>query len=81
LQFNIIKKSAAASGIDLRISDEATEWFAKKGYDPQFGARPIKRIMQKEILSTLSKQILAEESAIKGNVLVDLEGGKIVFRY
>lgn len=80
LQFNIIKKSAKASGIDLSITDEATEWFAKKGYDPQFGARPIKRIMQKEIVSTLSRQILSEEPGIHGKVVVDVEGKKIVFR-
>ena len=80
LQFNIIKKSAEASGIDLRLTDKATEWFAKKAYDPQFGARPIKRILQKEIVSTLSRYILNEQSEIKGKVTVDLEGEKIVFR-
>jgi len=81
LQFNIIRKSAEAAGIDLSLTDKATEWFAKKGYDPQFGARPIKRIMQKEIVSTLSKQLLAEEPAVQGRVVVDMEGEKIVFRY
>lgn len=81
LQFAVIKKNARASGFDLSITDEATEWFARKGFDPQFGARPIKRIMQKEIVSALSRKILSEPSGIQGKIAVDVEGDKIIFRY
>ena len=59
IQVNLIKKRLAESGIHLEVSDEALGRLAKLGYDPQFGARPLKRVLQREILNELSKQILA----------------------
>jgi ATP-dependent Clp protease ATP-binding subunit ClpB len=59
IQFNGVKKRLAESGIKLDISEEALDRLAKLGFDPQFGARPLKRVIQREILNELSKQILS----------------------
>jgi ATP-dependent Clp protease ATP-binding subunit ClpB len=61
IQFNGVKKRLAESGIKLDISEEALDRLAKLGFDPQFGARPLKRVIQREILNELSKQILSGE--------------------
>ena len=65
LQFKGIAKMLAANDIHVTISREAIDWLSQLGYDPQFGARPLKRVMQKRILNELSKQILA------GNIVKD----------
>jgi len=59
LQFKHVQNSLAEMGITLEASTEALDWLAELGYDPQFGARPLKRVIQKRILNELSKQILA----------------------
>ena len=59
IQFNSITKMLEGNDITLRITDEAIDWLAQLGYDPQFGARPLKRVLQKRVLNELSKQILA----------------------
>ncbi len=59
LQFNHLKHQLSEMGIELEASAEALEWLGELGYDPQFGARPLKRVMQKEVLNQLSKEILA----------------------
>jgi ATP-dependent Clp protease ATP-binding subunit ClpB len=59
IQFNSIAKMLEGNDITLRITDEAIDWLAQLGYDPQFGARPLKRVLQKRVLNELSKQILA----------------------
>ncbi len=73
LQFADLQKSLTELGISIEASDEALDWLAELGYDPQFGARPLKRVVQKRILNELSKQILAgtvdRDSKIKLDVL------------
>ena len=59
IQFDILRKRTLESGYQLSISHEALEFIAELGYDPQFGARPLKRVIQKRIMDELSKQILA----------------------
>jgi ATP-dependent Clp protease ATP-binding subunit ClpB len=59
IQFQEIQKRLTEVGIKLQISEQALNRLAKLGYDPQFGARPLKRVIQREILNELSKQILA----------------------
>ena len=59
IQFNLVKKRMEESGIRLEISDKAIDHLSNAGYDPQFGARPLKRVIQREILNQLSKEILA----------------------
>ncbi|CAN5252564.1 hypothetical protein BH09BAC6_BH09BAC6_21640 [soil metagenome] len=79
LQFAQLQKTLAEIGITLEASDEALDWLAQLGYDPQFGARPLKRVIQKKILNELSKQILSgkvnKDSAIK----IDMFDNQFVF--
>ena len=59
IQFDRVRKSLLNSGVEIRITNDALNWLAQTGYDPQFGARPVKRVMQKYILNELSRQIIA----------------------
>ncbi len=80
IQFNHIKERLAEQNIVLSVTDEAIEWLAQLGYDPQFGARPVKRVMQKQILNELSKQILAGTVNKDKEIVVDMFEKKFVFR-
>ena len=68
------------NGIDLRFTEYAMDYLAENGYDPQYGARPLKRLIQKEIVNPLSKKILAGEIDHSHPVLVDVFDGIVVFR-
>jgi ATP-dependent Clp protease ATP-binding subunit ClpB len=80
IQLNHLKSLVAESGIDLRFSDYAIDYLAENGFDPQFGARPLKRLIQKEIVNTLSKRILAGDIDRSQPVVVDVFDGVVVFR-
>jgi ATP-dependent Clp protease ATP-binding subunit ClpB len=80
IQFNQIKQRLAEQNIAISITDEAVEWLAQLGYDPQFGARPVKRVMQKQILNELSKQILAGTVNKEKEIVVDMFDKQFVFR-
>jgi len=80
IQLNGLKKLVAQSGVDLEFSDYALEYLAEQGYDPQFGARPLKRLIQKEIVNPLSKKLLAGDVDKTHPVLVDVFDGVVVFR-
>ena len=77
IQFNMVQKRLSDSGIKLDISDQALDRLAKMGFDPQFGARPLKRVIQREILNELSKQILSgkvnKDSVIYVNMKNEVE--------
>lgn len=73
IQFKQIQKRLMESGVKLEISDEALDRLAKLGFDPQFGARPLKRVMQREILNELSKQILAGKVNKDSIIYVELK--------
>jgi ATP-dependent Clp protease ATP-binding subunit ClpB len=75
IQFKMIQKRLMESGVKLDISEEALERLAKLGYDPQFGARPLKRVIQREILNELSKQILAGKVNKDSVIFVELVNG------
>lgn len=75
IQFKMIQKRLMESGVKLDISEEALERLAKLGYDPQFGARPLKRVLQREILNELSKQILAGKVNKDSIIFVELVNG------
>ena len=79
LQFNGVKKMLENNGIAIEITDKAVQWLAEAGYDPQFGARPVKRVIQRTLLNDLSKQILAEEVSKDSRIVVDVKDDKIVF--
>ena len=80
IQLDNLTKLVANNGIDLRFSDYALDYLAENGYDPQFGARPLKRLIQKEIVNKLSKRILAADIDKTRPVLVDVFDGTVVFR-
>lgn len=80
IQLNHLKKQVAQNGIDLRFSDYALEYLAEQGFDMQFGARPLKRLIQKEIINPLSKKILAADIDKSKPVMVDVFDGVVVFR-
>jgi ATP-dependent Clp protease ATP-binding subunit ClpB len=80
LQFNHIRDMLMKNGIDLRIKNAALEWLSEKGFDPQFGARPVKRMLQKYLVNELSKQILADKIDRTKPVLVDVVNNQLVFK-
>ncbi|HET8828781.1 MAG TPA: AAA family ATPase, partial [Pelobium sp.] len=79
LQFVGVQKSLAEMGISIEASEEALDWLAELGYDPQFGARPLKRVVQKRILNELSKQILAGTVDRDSKIKLDVFDKKFVF--
>ncbi|MBC7653462.1 MAG: ATP-dependent chaperone ClpB [Oligoflexus sp.] len=79
LQFVGVQKSLAEMGITINASEEALDWLAELGYDPQFGARPLKRVIQKRILNELSKQILAGTVNRDSKIKLDMFDHNFVF--
>ncbi|MFY9800541.1 MAG: ATP-dependent chaperone ClpB [Methanoregula sp.] len=79
LQLGIIKKMLEKSNIRLRATEKAIQFIATQGFDPQFGARPIKRVIQKTLLNELSKMILEGNVDKDKEIEVDEKGGKLVF--
>lgn len=80
IQLSELKRLIARNGIQLQFSDYALEFLADQGFDPQFGARPLKRLIQKEIVNQLSKRILAGDLDKTHPVLVDVFDNTVVFR-
>ena len=80
LQVNSVKKMLAANGIKLEITREALALLADDGYDPEFGARPVKRTIQRLVLNQLSKDILAQKVDREHPITIDREGDELVFR-
>ena len=80
IQLNGIEKLAAKSNISLTATNEVINYLSEIGYDPQFGARPIKRALQREVLNQLSKDILASKIAPGDVVIMDVFENQVVFR-
>lgn len=80
LQFNGVKKMLEKNNIQIDITEKATDKLAEIGYDPLFGARPLKRVIQKEVLNQLSKMILAGELVSNEKIIIDIDNGNFVFR-
>ncbi|MFI8606097.1 ATP-dependent chaperone ClpB [Cellulophaga baltica] len=80
LQLNGLKRMLSKQNITIDATDETINYLAEKGYDPQYGARPIKRVIQKEVLNTLSKEILAGKITTDSVVLIDSFNDQLVFR-
>lgn len=73
IQFGMLKKRLKKSNIELEATNEALEWIALEGYDPQFGARPVKRVIQKIVMNELSKSLLSGEIGPDSTILIDLK--------
>ena len=80
LQIDNARRMLAKNEIRLEISDNALDLLANEGYDPEFGARPVKRVIQREILNRLSKDILAGNVTKEKTIMIDTEGSQFVFR-
>ncbi len=80
LQLEQIKKMVAAQQITIDATDEAIRYLAHKGYQPEFGARPVKRVIQKEVLNQLSKEILSGKVTTDSIILLDAFDEQLVFR-
>ena len=80
IQFKGISKMLEENGIHLTATPEAIDWLAQLGFDPQFGARPVKRVMQKRVLNELSKQILAAKVVKDSQIVLDVFNNDFVFR-
>jgi ATP-dependent Clp protease ATP-binding subunit ClpB len=79
LQFKQVQDTLAEMGITMEASTEALDWLAELGYDPQFGARPLKRVIQKRILNELSKEILAGKVDKDSKIKLDMFDHQFVF--
>ena len=80
LQFNGVKKMLEENNISISITENAIDKIAEIGYDPLFGARPLKRVIQREVLNQLSKMILAGKLLPNESILVDFKNNKFVFK-
>jgi ATP-dependent Clp protease ATP-binding subunit ClpB len=80
LQIEGVHKMLMQSGVDLRITDDAIDYIAHEGYDPQFGARPVKRALQRLVLNELSKAIIAGKLNQSRPVIVELREGELRFK-
>jgi ATP-dependent Clp protease ATP-binding subunit ClpB len=80
IQLHILAQRLRKNDIVLKVSPEALEWLSEKGYDPQFGARPVKRVLQKDVLNILSKHLLAGTIDKSAPVVLDMFEGTLVFR-
>jgi ATP-dependent Clp protease ATP-binding subunit ClpB len=80
LQLKSVTKMLTQQGITMDATPEAIDYLSQKGYDPQFGARPVKRVIQREVLNQLSKEILAGSIKTESIILLDAFDGQLVFR-
>ena len=80
LQLNSVKKMLAANDVTLDFTDKAVELIADKGYDPQFGARPVKRVIQKMVLNELSKALLGGQVNRECPIIIDRQDENLIFR-
>jgi len=80
IQFKGVTKMLEENDIHITATTEAIDWLAQLGFDPQFGARPVKRVIQKRVLNELSKQILSGFIQKEANIVLDLIKNEFVFR-
>ncbi|MBS7357934.1 MAG: AAA family ATPase [Bacteroidales bacterium] len=80
MQFQKVKEMLNANAINIDMTEEAMRYLAKISYDPQYGARPVKRMMQREMLNQLSRMIIADKVNKECPIIVDYDGNGLVFR-
>ncbi len=80
LQIKSIQRMLAKNGITLEVTPKALKFLAEEGYDPEFGARPVKRVIHRLVLNQLSKDILAQKVDREHPIIIDLDGSDIIFR-
>ena len=80
MQLAILKKKMTDNGIDISFTDAFREYISEKGFDPAYGARPVKRIIQRELVNMLAKSLLNGEISRDSKVVIDVSGGEIVIK-
>lgn len=80
LQVKSVRKMLAANGITLEVTPGALKFLAEEGYDPEFGARPVKRVIHRLVLNRLSKDILAQTVDKERPIIIDVKDGDLVFK-
>ncbi len=80
IQLNQLKKRLLEIGYTVDISEDALDWLSQLGFDPQFGARPLKRVIQKRVMDSLSKAILSGSIKLNDKILIDLNGSELIFK-
>lgn len=80
LQISMVQKTLKENGIELHMTEAAIRFIAEEGFDPQFGARPVKRAIQKYVLNDLSKQLIAGTVHSNETITVDYDGEKLVYK-
>ncbi|MGL5960302.1 MAG: hypothetical protein ACRCY6_06095, partial [Bacteroidales bacterium] len=73
-------KMLAKNSVKLNLTEFAQQWIVDQGYDPMFGARPVKRVLQREVLNPLAKQLLAGSINKEQEIIVDFFGEGLIFR-
>ena len=80
MQLTQLRGRLASHAIQLELTDSAKEFVARQGYDPVYGARPLKRFLQREVQTALSRKLLQGEIADHSKVSVDCKNGKLEFK-
>ena len=80
IQVNGIKRMLAKNGVQLEVTPAALGYLAKEGYNPEFGARPVKRVLQRMVLNRLSKDILAQKVDREHPIIIDVKDDELIFR-
>ncbi len=80
LQITQLRSILAERGIVLEVAEHAMDWLAHKGFNPEFGARPLKRVIQKRVMNELSKQLLLQKIGEGDKIILDVFDNKVVFR-
>ncbi len=80
IQIKGIRKMLASNGVTLEVTPAALKYLAEEGYNPEFGARPVKRVLQRMVLNRLSKDILAQKVDRDNPIIIDVKDDELVFR-
>lgn len=80
LQIKSVQKLLKNNGVELDITPAGLEFISKEGYDPQFGARPVKRVIHRYILNQLSKDLLAQKVDKSKPIIIDSDGNSLIFK-
>lgn len=80
IQLDGVVRMLKGNGVDLKFEDEAVNWISQMGFDPEFGARPVKRVIQRMVLDPLSRQLLAGTIDKSKSIIIDLKDGELDFK-
>ena len=80
IQLDGVVRRLKGNGGDLKFEDEAVNWISQIGFDPEFGARPVKRVIQRMVLDPLSRQLLAGTIDKSKSIIIDMRDGELDFK-